>query len=116
MDDATLARIEHENMLEWLRISCGQVAGALIRTDEGVALFASGVPKPLFNQVVTGDGATEAAVVNAVDEIGARGVPFCVVLRRNVDDRFAPRPLGLGLRRDASVMRGTVFDPIPFDV
>ena len=116
MDDATLARLEHRNMLEWLRISCGQVAGALIRIEEGVGVFASGVPKPLFNQVVTGDGAADAAVVLAVEEVGARSVPFCVVLRRGVDDRFAPRVLQLGLRHHRGVMPGMALDPIPFDV
>jgi GNAT superfamily N-acetyltransferase len=116
MDDATLARLEHENMLEWLRISCGQVAGALIRFEEGVGVFASGIPKPLFNQVVTDDGAADAAVVRAVEEVRARGVPFCVVLRRGVDDRFAPRILQLGLRCHREVMPGMALDPIPSDI
>ena len=115
MDDAALARLEHENMVEWLRIHCGQVAGALTWIDDGVAVFASGVPKPLFNQVLTDDGATDAAVVRAVEQVGARGVPFCVVLRRGVDDRFAARVLGLGLRQDPGVMPGMALAPIPSD-
>jgi ribosomal protein S18 acetylase RimI-like enzyme len=116
MDDATLARLEHENLLEWLRIHCSQVAGALIRIEEGVGVFASGVPKPLFNQVVTNDGATDAAVDRAVEEVRARGVPFCVVLRRGPDDHFAARVLELGLRYHPDVMPGLALNPIPSDV
>jgi GNAT superfamily N-acetyltransferase len=116
MDDARLARREHDNMLEWLRIHCGQVPGALIRIEDGVGVFASGIPKPLFNQVITDDGATEAAVVRAVEEIGARGVPYCVVLRRTVDDQDADLVMDLGLRHDPEVMPGMALGPIPFGV
>lgn len=111
-----LARLEHENMLDWLRISVGQVAGALVRIEGGVGAFATGLPKPLFNQVVIDDGATDAGVIRAVDEVRARDVPFCVVLRRGVDDRFAGLVAGLRMRLHPGVMTGMALDGIPLDV
>jgi len=75
VDDATLARLEHESMLGWLQAAWPQVPGALVRVEAGVGVFATGLPAPLFNQVVTDDGATlddVAAGVEILRRIGFR--------------------------------------------
>lgn len=102
-------------MLEWLRIHCGQVPGALVRVDEGVGVFGSGIPKPLFNQVISNDAATDAELARAVMDLGDRGAPFCVVLRRGIDDHLVPGLENLGLRRDAEVMPGMALDVSGFE-
>ena len=114
MDDTTLARLEHANMLDWLRVAFAQVPGATVRFEDGVAVSATGLPAPFFNQVVIDDGATPAAVAAGVTHLRERGAPFCVVLRR---DRRTPhlRPLmdELGLVLDAATMPGMALGPIP---
>jgi GNAT superfamily N-acetyltransferase len=116
MDDATLARLEHENMLDWLRVACGQVAGAIIRIEHGLGLFATGLPAPLFNQVVADDGATAGDVRAAVAILRARGAPFCAVLRRDQDARFQPLMTELELRLDDGTLPGMALHPIPADL
>ena len=95
MDDATLARLENDNMAHWLRISCGQVAGSVVQTEGGVTAFGTGLPIPLFNQiVVTADDATDAGMVTAIRALRTRGSSFYLVLRRGTDDRFAGHKAG----------------------
>ena len=106
MDDAILARLEHENMLLWIRAHCDQVPGALVRIHGGVGVFGSGIPKPLFNQVISDDGATDDELASGAHDLASRGAPFCVVLRRGIDDHLAAGLEALGLRRDAEIMPG----------
>lgn len=116
MDDATLARLEHENMHAWMAVSFPQVPGALVRHEAGVGVYATGLPVPLFNQVVTDDDATEASARAAVGELRARGAPFAVVLRRDRDARFEPLMVELGLRRSEHPLPGMALEPIPTDL
>jgi GNAT superfamily N-acetyltransferase len=114
MDDATLARLENDNMAEWLRISCGQIAGSSVRDEGGVTAFGSGLPIALCNQiVVTADDATEAGMAAAIRALQARGAPFYLVLRRGIDDRFDPLAVDLGLARVADLLPGMAVHPIP---
>ncbi|HLO36537.1 MAG TPA: hypothetical protein VK194_10660, partial [Candidatus Deferrimicrobium sp.] len=116
MDVATLARLEHENMREWLRISCGQVPGALIESIPGLGVYATGLPVPLFNQVVTDDGVTASELTSAIETMRGRGVRFYPVLRRGPDDRLGPVLTGLGLPRDPGILPGMGLHPIPPDL
>jgi GNAT superfamily N-acetyltransferase len=114
MDDATLARLENENMCEWLRVSCGQVPGSLVQATDGVVAFGSGLPLALFNQIaVTDDDATDTGMISAVGALRDRGAPFYVVLRRGIDDRFGPLLLDLGLVSQEEVVPGMALQPIP---
>jgi hypothetical protein len=114
VDDATLARLENDNMCAWLRVSCGQVPGSLVREARGVAAFGSGLPIPLFNQiVVTADDAPVAAMTDAVAALQERSAPFYVVLRRGIDDRFGSLLRGLGLVLDEGILPGMALHPIP---
>jgi len=113
MDDAALARLEHENMHDWLRVAAGQVPGAVIQRAEGVGLYATGLPAPLFNQIVTDDGAAPDEVAAAIAILQERGAPFCVVLRRDADDSLRPLMAGLALRLDDDVLPGMALHPIP---
>jgi GNAT superfamily N-acetyltransferase len=113
MDDAILADLENENMCEWLRVSCGQVPGSLVLAVGGVTAFGSGLPIPLFNQVVVTDrDATEAGMSAAVSALQERSAPFYVVLRRGVDDRFGAALVELGLIREDGTLPGMALDPI----
>ena len=101
-------------MAEWLRISCGQVPGSIVRSEGGVTAFGTGLPIALFNQVVaTDDQATDAGFAAAVQALRQRGAPFYVVLRRGIDDRFAPLAVELGLRLEEGILPGMALYPIP---
>ncbi len=116
MDDATLARLEHVSMLDWLRVAFAQVPGAIVRSEEGVAVSATGLPAPFFNQVVTDDGANPEAVGAAVSELRERGWRSCVVLRRDQDAHLRALMGELGLTLDEGIMPGMALDPIPPDL
>lgn len=116
MDDATLARLEHENMIETMSAGVANAPGSLVRRRDGVALLASGLPARFFNQIsIEHDGATLDAVAEAVAAIRERGQPFEVHLRRRTDDRFRPlmADLGLVLPAEADPMPGMALHPIP---
>lgn len=98
MDDARLAMLEHENMIGALSLVGSTVDGAVVRRSDGVALVATGLPIRLFNQVlVDADGASPAAVAEAVQMLRARGQPFVVNLRIGADDDIIPITADLGL-------------------
>lgn len=113
MDDATLARLEHESMLDWLRITFAQPAGAEIQIDEGVGLFSTGLDNPFFNQIVTDDGATPTALARAIAEMRSRVRRHYVVLRRGADDHLAPGMSDLGMAREDAILPGMSLHPIP---
>jgi GNAT superfamily N-acetyltransferase len=119
MDDATLARLEHENMHDWLRVACGQVPGAVVRHEGGIGLYGTGLPAPIFNQVVTDDEATAEDVSAGVAVLRSRDIPrapgsrFCVVLRRDQDARFRRLMTELGLAFDEDLLPGMALHPIP---
>jgi GNAT superfamily N-acetyltransferase len=116
VDDAILARLEHENMREWLRVSCRQVPGALIESTPGVGIYATGLPVPLFNQVVTDDGVTESELASAITTMRGRRVRFYPVLRVGADDRLGPVLTGLGLPLYDGLLPGMALHPIPPDL
>jgi GNAT superfamily N-acetyltransferase len=114
VDDATLARLENDNMCEWLRVSCGQVPGSLVQAEGGVIAFGTGLPLALFNQiVVTAADATDAGMSAAIGALEERGAPFYLVLRRGIDDRFGRLALELGLRVEEGILPGMALHPIP---
>jgi GNAT superfamily N-acetyltransferase len=116
VEDATLARLEHENMREWLRVSFAQVPGALIESTPSLGIYATGLPVGLFNQVVTDDGATAADLRGAIERVRERGAPFYPVLRHGVDDALRSTLEALGLRLDEGTLPGMALHPIPPDL
>jgi GNAT superfamily N-acetyltransferase len=113
MDHATLARLENDNMCEWLRVSCGQVPGSFVQAHGGVTAFGSGLSIALFNQIVVlADDATEADMDAAIRALQARGAPFYVVLRRGIDDRFGPIATALGVTFEEGSVPGMALYPI----
>lgn len=120
MDSETLAALEHANMIQTLTTTVANVPGSLVRRAGGVVLFASGLPIPIFNQVlIEDDDATDAAIESAVDTMRDRGERFVVHLRRGTDDRFRPAAerLGLVIPGEATLMPGMALHPIaPSDV
>lgn len=116
MDDAELARREHENMIASLAVAGSQVAGAVTRRTDGVALIATGLPLLVLNQVIVdGDDATTAAIAVAVAVTRGRRDRFVVSLRMGTDDRFVPLMAELGLEpmSDEPPMPGMALHPIP---
>lgn len=116
MDDATLAALEHENMIETLAAGFANAPGSLVRRRDGVAVLASGLPVRFFNQVSVENGdATPDAVADAVALIRERRQPFIVHLRRGTDDGFRQlvAELGLVLPAEADPMPGMALHPIP---
>src|SRR3954468_18901066 len=99
MDDAALARLEHENMIAAMSAAGGQVPDSVVRRIGGVQLIATGLPIHLFNQViVVDDDATTDALEAAIAVTKQRGDRFVVNLRVGPDDRFLPRLAELGLQ------------------
>jgi GNAT superfamily N-acetyltransferase len=87
MDDATLAALEHENMIAAISVVGAHVPGGVVRRQEGVACIATGLPMRLFNQVaIEDDDASDRAVADAVAVVRDRGDLFVVNLRAGTDD------------------------------
>ncbi len=99
--DAELARLELENELDlWRRAVALSPRGASDR-DASVAWFASGLPFPYFNQVLTvGSPVEPADLARAIAILRGRGDPFMVRIRDGDDDPLVPQLLSLGLRED----------------
>jgi GNAT superfamily N-acetyltransferase len=100
-------------MLEWLRLTFGHVPGAVIDPGDGVGVFATGIGHPFFNQIVTDDGATEAALGRAVDRVRDLGLRFYVVIRHPQDTGFRPLLERLGLQPDDELFPGMAADRLP---
>ncbi len=116
MNDAELAAREHENLIASLAIAAAEIAGAVVRRTDGVALVATGLALPTLNQVlVEGADARPAAISAAVDARRRRGDPFVVSLRSATDDRFVPLMADLGLvpMSEGPTMPGMALYPIP---
>jgi GNAT superfamily N-acetyltransferase len=112
VDDATLARLEHENLLEWMRLAFGQAAGGLVDQDGGVGIFATGLAHPFFNQILTDVGATAPELTRSIQRVRERGQAFYVVIRDPQDAGFAQLLADLGLWRDAERLPGMAVEPI----
>ena len=98
MDDATLAELEHENFIASGALAVGQVPGALVRHDDGVAVVLSGLPLLLFNQILLERAdATPGAIGAAVAAARARDHRFVVDLRVGTDDAHVRTVTSLGL-------------------
>lgn len=116
MDDSTLARFQHENMTAAIALAGVQARGARVERADGIALFLTGLPLRLFNQVIVeGDGATAGAISAAVAIARDRGDAFVVNLRRGTDDRHLPTMDALGLvpLAEDPWMPGMALDPLP---
>jgi GNAT superfamily N-acetyltransferase len=116
VDVPTLARLEHENMIEAIAAAGGQAPGAVVRRGDGVTLVATGLPLRLFNQVlVDGEDARPEAIRDAVASTKARGDRFVVNLRQGTDDQFLPlvRDLGLVSLSPEPWMPGMALHPLP---
>ncbi|HUQ77258.1 MAG TPA: GNAT family N-acetyltransferase [Patescibacteria group bacterium] len=116
MDVATLARLEHENMIETMSTGVANAPGSLVRRRDGVVLLASGLPIRFFNQVsIESADAGADGLATAVAAIRDLGQPFEVHLRRGTDDRFRPLMAGLGLvlPAEAGPLPGMALHPIP---
>jgi GNAT superfamily N-acetyltransferase len=119
VDELVLATVEHENMIETMVASARGAPGALVRRADGVAMFATGLPIELFNQVIVEYGnaapATVAAAIAAnVATMRERGETFLVSLRRGTDDAYLPLMVELGLTvpPGAAAMPGMALHPI----
>lgn len=116
MDSATLARLEHENMIATITAGSSNAPGSLVRRTDGVALALTGLPIRLFNQVLVElDSATDDAVAAGIAAARDRGDTFAVNLRRGADDRLVPLMTRLGLVRvsEEPWMPGMALYPIP---
>ena len=116
MDRESLARLEHENLIEALAAAGALAPGALIEHVDGVALIATGLPPRLFNQVlVERNGARPEAIAAAVATTRDRGDRFVVNLRVAIDDRYLPLMAQLGLVSLSAEpwMPGMALHPLP---
>jgi GNAT superfamily N-acetyltransferase len=116
VDDATLAGLEHENLLATFTAAIGNAPGGFVRRADGVAVLASGLPIAFFNQItIENDRATAEGVAAAVAVMRERGQPFVVHVRQGTDDRFRSLMDALGLTLPAGVapMPGMALYPIP---
>jgi hypothetical protein len=116
MDRATLAGLEHENLIEAYAAMGAGAPGALVERADGVALIATGLPLRLFNQVlVERDGVRPEAIAAAVARTRERGDPFVVSLRAGTDDPYVPlmAKLGLVLWSAEPWMPGMALRPLP---
>lgn len=116
MDDATLAGLQHENMIVADAAAAAIAPGSLVRRSDGVATILSGLPIRLFNQIlVERDDATDTTIANAVATARDRGDTFVVSLRKGRDDarRASLAQLGLVRHEVDPWMPGMALHPIP---
>ncbi len=115
VDTRTLADLEHDNMIVADMLAAGQVPGALVRRADGLAIFVTGLPLRLFNQIVIDTVAASGAIEAAVTELRARRDRFVVTLRAGVDDEHVSTALGVGLQRMSPEpwMPGMALHPLP---
>src|SRR5437016_14428464 len=93
----------------------GSAPAGLVRRRDGIALLASGLPIAFFNQVlIENDRATAEALGAAIANIGQRGQPYMVLLRRGTDDEFVRvvQALGLVLPPGEAPLPGMALHPI----
>jgi hypothetical protein len=115
VDDATLARLEHENMIAADLLVASLMDDATIRRDDGFVLLVTGLRLRLFNQAIV-DGVPEpVALERAVAALRSCGAPWAVTLRAGVDDDRIPAVVALGLHRHdpAPWMPGMALHPLP---
>ncbi|MEA2483019.1 MAG: hypothetical protein QOC55_966 [Thermoleophilaceae bacterium] len=115
VDATALASLEHRNMVGAMTLIAGNVAGAVVRQTDEVAVLSSRLPFILFNQViVAGKAATREALTASVGVMRDRGSPFVVNLRVGADDEFAAvaRDLGLVPLSEQPWMPGMAMHPI----
>ncbi len=116
MDRASLALLEHQNMIEALAAAAALAPEALVERADGVALVATGLPPRLFNQVlVEWDSVRPEAIAAAVAKTRDRGDPFVVSLRSGMDDQYLPLMAQLGLVPLSTEpwMPGMALHPLP---
>jgi GNAT superfamily N-acetyltransferase len=116
MQTVTLAVQEHENLVAMLGDMTSLVADAVRRRDRGTALYATGIPVILFNQLlVTDDDADAGALEDGIALLRARGAPFVVNLRDGTDDGWVPlvERLGLVPISEEPWMPGMALQPLP---
>ncbi len=116
MDRASLALLEHENMIEALAAAAALAPEALVERTDGVVLIATGLPPRLFNQVlVERDRVRPEAITAAVAKTRDRGDQFVVSLRAGTDDRYLPLMAQLGLVPLSAEpwMPGMALHPLP---
>ena len=89
----------------------------MVRRADGLAVFATGLPLRLFNQVTIDDAGTvtPGAIATAVAELRARGARFVVTCARGIDDAHVPTVLALGLQplSPEPWMPGMALHPVP---
>jgi GNAT superfamily N-acetyltransferase len=113
-----LANLEHANMIAAMTSLATGAAGAEVRVANGVALFATGLPIRLFNQVlIEGSDATPEAIGDAVAVVRARRDKYLVNLRVGEDDRHVATVTAMGLvpMSETPWMPGMALQPIPAD-
>lgn len=116
MDRASLALLEHENMIEALMAAAGLAPDSLVERSDGAVLIVTGLPPRLFNQVlVERDGVRPEAITAAVTKTRDRGDPFVVNLRVGTDDLHLPLMAELGLVPLSAEpwMPGMALHPLP---
>ena len=119
VDDATLAALEHDNLIRADMLAAGQVPGAVVRRSDGLAVFATGLPLRLFNQIVIDDERPLAtgAIDVAVTELRTRGDRFALNLRIGLDDEHVATAQRLGLQplSEAPWFPGMALHPLSVD-
>ena len=100
MNDAALARLEHENYAAAGWRFCSAVDGARVERRDGVLVALTGLPLLLFNQIIVeSDDASADVVSDSIEIARGRRDRFMVTLRAGTDDRLEPRLRDLGLVR-----------------
>jgi hypothetical protein len=116
MDHDTLARLEHENMIEAITAAGAEAPDGLVQRSDGVALIATGLPLRLFNQIIVESGsARPERIAAAVSVMRDRGAHFVVNLRAGADDPYLPLMSLLGLVPLSAEpwMPGMALHPLP---
>ena len=116
MDQAELAALEHENMVDAMALVGSNADGVLVRRADGVAVISTGLPFLLFNQIIVdGDATTPAALAAGVGVMRERGSSFVVNLRVGLDDRLIAvmGQLGLAPLSGRPWLPGMALHPLP---
>jgi len=114
VDPSELARLEHENWIEYLAASVSLADSSLVIRDRGIVALLGHVPMRFFNQILVEEPrASASAIRDAVARARERRDEFVVSLREGLDDRFAPLTAELGLAAsDDAVTSAMALHPV----
>lgn len=103
----------HANFLGSFRKLAEHADGGEVRTFESVFAFVTGIPAPLLNGCVLIEGASPAALEEALRWVARSGLPFRVFTASEPATALNPVLAAYSLSRDSAPYPGMILYPVP---